>query len=408
MKRILLGTSALCAVAVAGPTFAQSANEPIKLGIGGYWNSAYGDILSQSGANATNRRHDDVNTDAVLNFKGSSKLDNGLTVGLSVQIRAENTFTGASNAGDLTSSIPDTIKRSYGYIRSDFGEVRIGDDDDARRQKAMTAPVAGQGLMGANTPDMIVMNNPGLRTNTTQKTISTSKRVTRLAYFSPTIAGFSFGASYAPGGEKSGIGETNTGGTTPTNSGPGTSFALGTNAVNNEFSFAGAYSGKFGDFSLDAYAGISEGHRVIAAPTTQLRTGRDNPFAGSGGGVVGWGPIKFGAAYEYLQDRDLPVGGDGHTSRKTWDIGPEYIMGPFSVSLDWTRGLFYNNPNPNSGARLDWISLAFGYIIGPGISVEAAVDYTHWAANQPNSATTTSAANNYNGLGALVGLGLSF
>ena len=86
MRKILLGTSALCAVAMAGPAFAQSANEPVKLGIGGYWNSAYGDMVSQSGASKNGRRSDDIETDAVLNFKGSTKLDNGLTVGLSVQM----------------------------------------------------------------------------------------------------------------------------------------------------------------------------------------------------------------------------------------------------------------------------------------------------------------------------------
>src|SRR5882672_8600807 len=205
MKRILLGTSALCAVAVAGPAFAQTANEPVKLGIGGYWNSAYGYLFSQSGGQKGLRRADDIDTDAIINLKGSTKLDNGLVVGASVQLRATNQIPSAANSADLTTPVGDTVKRSYAYIRSDFGEVRIGDDDDARRQKAIAAPVAGP-LFGANAPDMIFANgSPGL-TNTTMKTISTTKRVSRLAYFSPTIAGFSFAASYAPGGEKGGTG----------------------------------------------------------------------------------------------------------------------------------------------------------------------------------------------------------
>jgi len=57
MKQILLGTSALCVVAVAGPAFAQSANEPVKLGLGGYWNSAYGYIPLQSGSQKGGKRH---------------------------------------------------------------------------------------------------------------------------------------------------------------------------------------------------------------------------------------------------------------------------------------------------------------------------------------------------------------
>jgi len=401
MKKILLGTSALCALAVAGPAGAQTMNEPIKLGFGGYFNSGYGGMLSESGANVQGKRRDDINTDAVLQVKGSSKLDNGITVGAMIQFRAENSFNSgstASNAGDLTSTLQDVIKKQYIKVVTDFGEVRIGDDDDARRQKAMGAPIAGLGMFGANTPDLIVMSIPGGLTNTTMKSTSTGKRVSRLMYFSPTIAGFSFAASYAPGGEKTGIGEINN----------QISVSNGVNAVNNDVSLAAGYSGKFGDFSLDAYTGFSSGHRVRAnalSATNSVITGRDNPFAGAGGGVVGWGPIKFGAAYEYLQDRDTPVANDGHQSRKTWDIGPEYIMGPFSVSIDWTRGIYFNR-EVNTSPRLDMISLAAEYALGPGISVGAALDWAHYDAHV-NPATAINGTN-YSGVGVLAGVGLAF
>src|SRR5258705_10749279 len=231
MKKILLGTSALCAVAAAGPAFGQTTNEPVKLGIGGYWNSAYGGMLSQSGASKNGRRQDDIDTDAILNFKGSTKLDNGIVVGASVQIRAtdQQPTTNVDPALNGTAT-PDTIKRSYAYIRTDFGEIRIGDDDDARRQKPMTAPVAGP-LFGANTPDLIFANgSPGL-TNTTMKKLEQEKRVSRLQYFTPTIAGFSFAVSYAPGGEKGGTGNANAPSLTQTN-GQGTTF------INNAVSIA--------------------------------------------------------------------------------------------------------------------------------------------------------------------------
>src|SRR5260221_13106257 len=116
MKKILLGTSALCAVAVAGPAFAQSANEPVKLGIGGYWNSAYGYMVSQSGLNKNGRRADDIDTDAVINIKGSTKLDNGVTVGASVQLRGQNQVPGAAPSPHLTTPTPGRGKRSLPHI----------------------------------------------------------------------------------------------------------------------------------------------------------------------------------------------------------------------------------------------------------------------------------------------------
>src|SRR6266481_618362 len=130
MKKILLGTSALCAVAVAGPAFAQTANEPVKLGIGGYFNTGYGAMISQSGASKNGKRTDDIDTDAIINIKGSTKLDNGLVVGASMQLRATNQIPSAANSSDLTTPTGDTVKRSYVYITSDYGEIRIGDDDD--------------------------------------------------------------------------------------------------------------------------------------------------------------------------------------------------------------------------------------------------------------------------------------
>jgi outer membrane protein OmpU len=396
-----LGTSALCAVAMAGPAFAQSANEPVKLGIGGYWNSAYGDMVSQSGASKNGKRSDDIETDAVLNFKGSTKLDNGLTVGLSVQMRAENQVPSAAVSPNLTTATPDTVKRSYAYIKSAFGEVRIGDDDDARRQKAMTAPVAGP-LFGANTPDLGMSNGPAL-TNTTMRKLEGEKRVSRLAYFTPTIAGFSFAVSYAPGGEKGSAGPSFQPNNVPDQN---------VNVVNNAVSVAGSYAGKFGDFGLDGYVGASTGHRVYATPFANNgsnQSGRDNPTAISGGGVLTFGPFAFGGAYEYLYDRDTPVTTlattSGHQSRNTWDVGARYTIGPFGISTDWTRAVLQNRDG-NSSATTDIVSLVGDYVLGPGIDVGAAVDFNHYKSNSALAAPPGGTS--YTGLALMAGLGISF
>jgi outer membrane protein OmpU len=401
MKKILLGTSALCAVAVAGPAFAQSANEPVKLGIGGYWNSAYGVIASQSGSQKNGKRQDDIDTDAIINIKGSTKLDNGFTVGASVQIRATDQVPTANVSPNLVSTTPDTIKRSYAYVRGDFGEFRIGDDDDARRQKSITAPIAGGGvLFGANTPDMLFSNGPAI-TNTTMRKLEQEKRISRLAYFTPTIAGFSFAVSYAPGGEKGGIGNANAPNLTVTN---------GVSAINNAVSAAGSYTGKFGDFSLDGYAGFSSGHRMVStaavAAQPNLRTGRNNPSAYAGGAVVGFGPFKVGGAFEYLQDRDTPVSvASGSQTRKTWDIGAEYIIGPFSVSFDWTRALLTNR-EVNAGAINDIFALAGDYQLGPGIDLGLGIDYTHYQTSVPNTVNVSGTP--YSGLAIMAGLAIGF
>src|SRR5216683_2320335 len=108
-KKLLLGTSALCAVAMAAAAQAQTANEPIKLGIGGYMHAAYGNIVSENGTNTKGLHRDDT------------KLDNGITAGASVQIRAENLKTSAAVTQDGSTGL-DTIKRAYGFLRGAYGE----------------------------------------------------------------------------------------------------------------------------------------------------------------------------------------------------------------------------------------------------------------------------------------------
>jgi outer membrane protein OmpU len=299
---------------------------------------------------------------------------------------------------NLTTATPDTVKRSYAYIKSAFGEVRIGDDDDARRQKAMTAPVAGP-LFGANTPDLGMSNGAAL-TNTTMRKLEGEKRVSRLAYFTPTIAGFSFAVSYAPGGEKGSAGPSFQPNNTPNQN---------VNVVNNAVSVAGSYAGKFGDFGLDGYVGVSNGHRVYAAPVNSNISGRDNPTAVSGGAVLTFGPFAFGGAYEWLKDRDTPVttatSTGGHQERNTWDVGGRYTIGPFGISTDWTRAILQNRDG-NSSATNDIVSLVGDYVLGPGIDVGAAVDFNHYKSNSALAAPPGGTS--YTGLALMAGLGIAF
>jgi outer membrane protein OmpU len=243
---------------------------------------------------------------------------------------------------------------------------------------------------------MLFSNGPSL-TNTTMRKLEGEKRVSRLLYFTPTIAGFSLAFSYAPGGEKGGTGSGNAPNTSPTQN---------VAVVNNAVSAAASYSGKFGDFGLDAYVGASSGHRVYAAPVNSNISGRDNPFAASGGGVLSWGPIAFGGAYEYLYDRDTPATtatvASGHQSRNTWDIGPRYTMGPFSVSVDWTRAILQNR-NLNSSAINDIVSLSTDYVLGPGIDVGVGLDWTHY-----RSSASGNTDPNYTGVALMAGTGISF
>ena len=303
MKKFLLGTTAVVAVtAFGGAAYAQSASEPIKLGLGGYWRGAAGDQIGGSGSGANQGRlKQQFQQDSLIIVSGTTKFDNGLNVGVSVQFRGE----GANSVnetlqkdGTTVKGGQDTVKRSYVRFFGDFGEVRFGDDEDARMQKSFTAPQAGS-IFGVNTPFLIFTNNP-VGTNSTEAPI-TVKRSERIAYFSPTIAGFSFAASYSPTSQKGILAPIAFQSTTGSRWRTSLAVMVGRRAYDN----------KFGDFRLQAFGGLT-GARTIgggfittttftggatttATTTTAAGSGSNqNQFVWNGGVNVGWGPIQVG------------------------------------------------------------------------------------------------------------------
>jgi outer membrane protein OmpU len=357
MKKFLLGTTAVvAATAFGGAAFAQSASEPIKLGLGGYWVGAAGDRVGGGGDLNNERQNQSFSQDSAVYVKGETKFDNGLGVGVLWIFRGEG----------ANSSSTDTVKRSYVRFFGSFGEVRFGDDDDSRLQKAVFAPQAGA-VFGVNSPYMQFTNAP-VASNTTSRAFGT-KRAQRIAYFSPTIAGFSFAASYAPDGSKGRL-------ASPT-------FATTNTAGHgsNIYSIAGAYDNKFGDFHLTGSAGYTSMH-------TQGNDGaaayvQHNETAYDAGINLGWGPITVGTSFEHVQNANNQGAGTaqnafGSQNNNTFDVGAVYTMGPFSTSLGWSRGFYGGAAVANATAILDTYEAIAAYVLGPGVEVDAAVQLDYY------------------------------
>ena len=99
--------------------------EPISISVGGV--SRWGIAIVDSDA----RRTDDdlvISNDVELGFAGSTVLDNGLEVGMRIEIEGEE----SDDQGD----------RTYAFVSGSFGEVRIGNDSDMSEKMATAAPYA--------------------------------------------------------------------------------------------------------------------------------------------------------------------------------------------------------------------------------------------------------------------------
>jgi predicted porin len=414
MNRKLFGTTALIALGgFAGGAMAQSTGEPIKLGLGGYWRGAGGQLLTDSGKAGTNHHGQGFQQDSAIYISGNTTLDNGLNVGVMVQFRGEGANT-ATPAG----TVQDTVKRSYVKFTGNFGEVRFGDYDDARLTMGQTAPSAGS-LFGVNSPWFAFTNSP-VGTNSTTLPIDT-KRAQRIGYFSPRIMGFQLGATYAPDSHKGNLSPFNAhgAGAFPTDNDPGQN--------SQAYSIAANYDNKFGDFRIQAFAATSQTHQE--APRTGSN-GVNSPRAYDGGLSIGYGPFAVGSTIEKITNtRSIAAGANGpNLNDRVFDVGALYTVGPFSTSVDWSRG-YYGGFGALGGANItslgtvagvagasgsvasnavnDVYEIIFDYVLGPGISVGAALEYDSYRSGVA-TVPGAIASQNYHDVTLAVGTALTF
>ena len=110
MKKILLGSTAIVAAAAAFAAPASAA-ENIKLGLGGYYQSAF--VLIDE--DVADTRTDSIKQEGEIYFLGETTLDNGVTVGVNVQLEA---YTTASASGSISRKRSTSRSRGWDWSRS--------------------------------------------------------------------------------------------------------------------------------------------------------------------------------------------------------------------------------------------------------------------------------------------------
>ena len=137
MKKLLLGSTALVAGGLmAAPAMAA---DPIKIGVGGYYQffvnagSIEGSYaLSQSGNAAftgagVNFKGLSLYQEGEIHFTGQSKLDNGTTVGLTVELEGWNSAVSTTAGAGSARQIDEAFLFAFG----DWGRVEVGSRDQA-------------------------------------------------------------------------------------------------------------------------------------------------------------------------------------------------------------------------------------------------------------------------------------
>ena len=386
MKKVLLGTTAMVSVGmVAGQA---SAAEPIELSFGGYHNWAvfYADNDSAApsatnpfGEPGFNRGDHDIKFDGELQVRGKTVLDNGLEVGVRIEIEGETQG--------------DQLDENYAYISGSFGEFRIGNDDPVAYTMATAAPYLNY-VFAVNSPT-VFGNGLSQYFSGTGRTFAGAGYATfatfpnqtgddaSVMYFSPVFNGFQFGLSYAPDDKEAvpaGVY------TLPTRTIFTTTTAvLSPAGVHGEvYSVAARYDGEIGDFGLTVAGGylhvnnqgISNAGNASQQALNAFNTDSDQWDAGI---VVYYGNWGLGGSYTDSQDTRNVAG----TDMQAYDLGLAYWSdGAWSAGIYWLhQEIDYNAavlPSLTGGSvsdEFDGYRLMGQYDLGPGIAVTGAVGF---------------------------------
>ncbi len=208
MRKVLLGSTALVAAGMlVGSGVPAQGAEPITLSVGGYYqvfvvfraqsdvdNAPPGNTQSVNG-NDEDIHHTDVQQEGEVFFSGSTTLDNGITVGVNIQLEAYQKG--------------DQIDEHYVFFSGNFGRLVLGAENSAPYLMHYGAPgaVPGHGLdspnfftligtagnsagaFGANGPPSAVADTPA----------NLASDANKITYFTPRFSpGFQFGFSYTP------------------------------------------------------------------------------------------------------------------------------------------------------------------------------------------------------------------
>ncbi|WP_135081264.1 porin [Terasakiella sp. SH-1] len=376
MKKLLVASTALVAFAAVS-TSAQAA-DPIKLSISGYMNQWVGYSDNEDDNGAANYSEVGTFSDAEIFFRGSTKLDNGLTVGVTIDTERSGGSDGASDDTYLSVSADN------------LGTVKIGNTKGAAYGFNTLHGDVGLGLSGT---DATTFARNELDSSLSTETSGSDGH--KVVYLTPNFGGVQAGFSYGL------VPEANLGTADTLSSGNDIQYdaAIGYNGDLNGVSVGADLS-----YVYVEYGGLTGGG--AASTTAGSETdGTDqikNEETLRGGISVGAAGFTVTAAY--LQKEN--VGGVTDKDSEVWEAGVVYETGPYAVSLG-----YLNQSDEDSGlstAKEDeselWI-LSASRDLGAGVSVAGSVFNVDTDDASDNAANQTDEGSNW---GIAAGLLVSF
>jgi len=346
MKKQLIGTTALVgvgALAASGAMQEAQAADPLSLTVGGYLQASleYRDEDDNAGEPGNNRQQFNIYNDGEIQFTASTTLDNGIGVRARIEYEAKNQGGGGT-----------IVDERYLDFSGSFGQLRVGNDDNASNAMHYQAPVAA-GMMGVNTETFAVPLAGGNAVGSYPTTyVNTGGDAEKVIWFSPRIAGFQLGVSYAPDSGPHDTGAEGSGAQPGFDNEPGAQqdvISIGLNYVESFNDIDVAVSGGYLQGDLEAGGGDD---------MEQFSTGLNVGFAG----------FTVGASLR------LSNNGGNNADSTTWDAGVTYATGPLTVGFTYLHAEA-ENPAVGGDDETDQFVVTGLYNIGPGVDLWGGVKF---------------------------------
>jgi outer membrane protein OmpU len=357
MKKVLLATTAIIAAGViAAPAMAaeKKAAGPIALKVGGYMNQSISNTSQDDAAGQPgNAQHNtNMGADAEVHFTGSTTLDNGVTVGVNMQLE-----------GDQST---DQMDEHFAWFSGSFGKVIIGSENGAGYLSRSMSSVPGPQFISTWSSAIAVYSRGG---NTAANGVpSVSGDADKLTYYSPKMSGLQVGASYTWDNCEDGSCTTNS----DANAGQ----------QSNIWELAATYGGNTGKdgVAYNVSAIYIKGDLEVAA------AGSEDQKVWNIGGDLTVSGFRVMASY----------GKDNQGTSASSTDATEWTAGVRSSSGAWSYGVAYGNDSVEQGAgagedtRKTWIG-GVSYAFGPGITLSGAIENNKIEASDNAAADENSA-----------------
>lgn len=335
MKKVLLATTVITTAAVLAAAPASAEGIDISM-----WSTFAFSAGDSDNSTSADRLGHDFATNTEIKFSGSTKMDNGITVGFVIELEADS---GNNDDGSATVTSND-IDENHISFSGNFGEVILGNQDGAADAGKISGSSVGVAVGGIGNPTATILGSlraiAGGGSNTSGVwLLADGGDDTKITYFTPKISGFKAGLSYTPAGS----------------------------AYNKAWGGHLSYGGEFNGVSVGAVLNGAIADDATDVVGTSQQTHID---------AVGW---MFGAKLGYMgfslaggYSSNDNVGTDRQTNtlvgadHDTFSIGVGYASGPMSVAIAgmWDEEDLSNND-------MTEYSISLKYSLGSGVSVFA-------------------------------------